>query len=225
MVDVGFIDMQEVGQVAVAYDMPPVLTSADGSRLPRVPGFDLWVAANDADASNIQTTEHDWVLFHTPTMDSQCVPDTAPTKVSYYGLSWSFRCLGVIAADQLEVVSVRTQPDWIRPGESVSLVTNLSPLTEDWESIPLKAFVHLVDDGGTIVAQADHFLFEGASRPVPAGVLLTDRHNLHASSDLKPGTYRLVMGFYRADNLERIPLAGNPTIENDAIVVGTIAIQ
>ena len=52
-----------------------------------------------------------------------------------------------------------------------------------------------------------------------------DEHELHTPSDVKPGTYRLVMGFYLADTLERIPLAGNPAVENNAIEVGTIAIQ
>jgi hypothetical protein len=224
-VDVGFIDMQEVDRVAEAYYMPPVLTSAGGSRLPRVPGFELWVAANYADSSRIQTSEHDWVLFHTPTMDKQCVPDSTATKMSYQRSLWSFRCLRVFAADRLELVSVRMQPDRIHPGEAISLVMNVVIQAGDWERAPLKAFVHLVDDQGTTVTQADHFLFEGKSEPFQDGVLLADTHELRIPPDLRPGTYQLVVGFYRADTLERISLGGNPTVTNDAIVVGTIDID
>jgi hypothetical protein len=224
-VDVGFIDMQEVSQVAEAYDMPPVLTSVGGSRLPRVPGFELWVAANYADSSRIQTSEHDWVLFHTPIMDKQCVPDSTATKMSYQRSPWSFRCLRVFAADRLELVSVRMQPDRIHPGEAITLVMNVVIQAGDRERAPLKAFVHLVDDQGTTVTQADHFLFEGKSEPFPDGVLLADTHELRIPPDLRPGTYQLVVGFYRADTLERISLGGDPTVTNDAIVVGTIDID
>jgi 4-amino-4-deoxy-L-arabinose transferase-like glycosyltransferase len=224
-VDVGFIDMQEVDRVAEAYHMPPVLTSVGGSRLPRVPGFELWIAANYADSSHIRTSEHDWVLFHTPTMDSQCVPDSAATKVSYQRSTWLFRCLHMPAADQLELVSVRLQPDRIHPGESIKLVMNVVIQPGDWERTSLKAFVHLVDDQGTTVAQADHFLFEDTSEHFPAGVLLADSHDLWASPEVRPGIYRLVIGFYQADTLERLRLGSNPTAENDAIVVGTIDIR
>ena len=224
-VDVGFIDMQEVDQVAEAYDMPPVLTSVGGSRLPRVPGFDLWVAANYADSSNIQTSEHDWILFHSPTKDWQCVPDSDSTQVSYQGATWLFRCLHVLVADHLELATVRMRPDRVHPGEAINLIMNVVPLTENWESVPLKAFVHLVDDMGTAVAQADHFLFEDASEPVPVGVLLADIHELQTSPNLRPGEYSLVIGFYRSDTLERLPLKGNPGVENDAIVVGTVYVQ
>ncbi len=117
------------------------------------------------------------------------------------------------------------QPDRILPGEAIKLVMNVILLTPNWESVPLKAFVHLVDDQGATVAQADHFLFEGASESFPADALLADMHELRTPPDLRPGTYRLVIGFYQADTLERIPLEGSPRVKSDAIVVGTIDIH
>ena len=68
-----------------------------------------------------------------------------------------------------------------------------------------KAFVHLLDANGTIVAQSDALPAEGyaTNRWLPGEVVL-DRHTLRLPSDLPPGEYRLVAGLYEPISMYRL---------------------
>jgi hypothetical protein len=78
-----------------------------------------------------------------------------------------------------------------------------------------KVFVHLLDEGGRIVAQADAFP-AGGKRPTTgwlAGEVVADRYALALPGDLKAGSYRLATGLYDPEyNLRVESVAGREAI-------------
>lgn len=73
----------------------------------------------------------------------------------------------------------------------------------------LSRFVHVLDESGVLVAQGD-------DQPIPADESWMERVVLE--NDLPPGTYRVVTGWYRLPEVERL------VIEDDAAVDNTIEI-
>lgn len=87
-------------------------------------------------------------------------------------------------------------------------------------------FVHVRDSSGNTVAQADIQPLAGTyptSRWQP-GEIVTDEILLPLPPDLPPGTYRLLVGMYRWDTLQRLPVRNDPSGEN-AILLESIKIQ
>lgn len=85
-------------------------------------------------------------------------------------------------------------------------------------------FVHLLDDGGRIVAQHDG-LPDGGEYPTDfwaAGELIADRHRLSPGA---AGEYRLAVGLYLAENGERLPLSGPGGQTGDAAGLGPVEIK
>lgn len=71
-------------------------------------------------------------------------------------------------------------------------------------------FVHLVGQGGQIVAQHDG-MPEGGSYPTGAwevGETIEDEHPLAIAADVPPGDYRLLVGLYRLETETRLPVVG-----------------
>jgi hypothetical protein len=69
-------------------------------------------------------------------------------------------------------------------------------------------FVHLVDDGGHILAQLDAQPASG-TRPTSGwlpGEYVTDRHQLTVPEDAAPGPVRVMVGLYDPATLERLPI-------------------
>ncbi len=73
-----------------------------------------------------------------------------------------------------------------------------------------KVFVHLLDEGGRIVTQADAFP-AGGKRPTTgwlAGEVIADRYALALPDDLKAGSYQLAAGLYDPESSKRLRTAG-----------------
>lgn len=82
-------------------------------------------------------------------------------------------------------------------------------------------FLHLLDDAGNIVAQADsqpHWLTPYPSSRWQTGETILDSHTIAAP--LPPGTYRLRLGVYNWQTFERLPL----TSGEDSLIVGEVTI-
>lgn len=94
----------------------------------------------------------------------------------------------------------------------------LSSVDEDYA-----VFVHLLDEAGTIVAQADGIPVEGRYPTSAWGVgeEIVDSHLMTLSSDLPGGRYRLVAGLYHPDDGSRLPLAAG---QGDSVVLGEITV-
>lgn len=101
-------------------------------------------------------------------------------------------------------------------------------LTLFWQSgqIPFgaKVFVHLRDEQNNTVAQADHFIYDGK---VPGSrwdsltendTVIRDGAALVIPPDITPGRYRLLIGFYHPESLERLPVVNDQSGENGVIL-------
>jgi 4-amino-4-deoxy-L-arabinose transferase-like glycosyltransferase len=78
----------------------------------------------------------------------------------------------------------------------------LAPIGQDYT-----VFVHLVDAEGVIVAQGDGPPVEGRypTSLWSAGEQILDRHVISLPDGVTPGLYRVAVGWYRPDTLERLP--------------------
>jgi hypothetical protein len=100
-------------------------------------------------------------------------------------------------------------------------------LTLFWQgAIPIgaKVFVQMRDANNGTVAQADHFIYDGK---VPASrwpallkndTAIRDGATLIVPSELTPGPYRVVIGFYHPETFERLGVVNDQSGENAAIL-------
>jgi hypothetical protein len=94
---------------------------------------------------------------------------------------------------------------------------------------PYKVFVQLRSEQDQIVAQADHYIFEGF---ITSSILqqlkeqdewLRDTADMRLPQELPPGTYRFLVGLYDPDTLERVPVVADQSGEN-AVLLETVTI-
>lgn len=115
-------------------------------------------------------------------------------------------------------------------GEGPFAPGDVVPVTLFWEADAppgrYKVFLHLMDDGGNLVAQNDAEP-RGDLSPTfiwSVGERVTDRHGVYLPPDLPPGVYRLMAGMYRVDTGERssLTLDGEPagdSLELEEVVI------
>jgi hypothetical protein len=96
----------------------------------------------------------------------------------------------------------------------------LSPLPYDYT-----AFVHLRDDAGHNVAQADHQPLAPVYPPTlwPVGEIIRERSILTLPEEVPAGTYSLWVGLYRLDTLKRLPIVDDHSGEN-AVLLGQVVV-
>jgi 4-amino-4-deoxy-L-arabinose transferase-like glycosyltransferase len=116
----------------------------------------------------------------------------------------------------------------IAPDGTVQLGLYWRPLADQFTRV-YKVFVQLRGDQDQIVAQADHFIFEG----LLTGLMidqhrdqkewLRDTAHLNLPPALPSGTYRLLVGLYDPETLERVPIVADQSGEN-AVVLETVTV-
>ena len=122
-----------------------------------------------------------------------------PTDANFVEPDGSLLRLAGVSALELEP---QPDPDTGRALLAVELAWQAdSPIEGNY-----KAFVHLVDDAGVIVAQSDAIPAGdyATSRWLPQEVVV-DRHHLLLPADLAPGVYHLVAGLYEPVENYRLP--------------------
>jgi hypothetical protein len=105
------------------------------------------------------------------------------------------------------------------------------PVVLYWQSLgtmdtDYTVFVHLRDSGNVTRAAADHRPFEGVvptTRWIPGGVV-KDVAWLELPPDLPVGDYRLWVGLYRVDTLQRLTVTQDVSGEN-AIELGMVRVE
>jgi hypothetical protein len=115
------------------------------------------------------------------------------------------------------------------PGASEIGAGDELEVTFYWEALEptdasYRAFVHLVDAAGNIVAQHDG-IPAGGELPTniwAQGEIVADTHTLSLPPDLAPGAYALRLGLYLPDTGERLPVTGDQPHPDNALEVGTI---
>jgi 4-amino-4-deoxy-L-arabinose transferase-like glycosyltransferase len=87
-------------------------------------------------------------------------------------------------------------------------------------------FVQLRDAANTTLASADYQPYQGVAPTSkwPPGATLQSMTWLHLPPELPPGLYRIYVGLYRPDTLDRVPLQADLSGEN-ALVLGPLEVQ
>jgi len=105
-----------------------------------------------------------------------------------------------------------------RPGDTL-------PLTLVWEArrrpqTDYAIFVQVRDDQNNTLARADHQPYKALlpTSSWPAGTVLPETTWLSLPLDLPAGTYKIYVGLYRPDTLERLPLLNDTSGENALIL-------
>jgi len=119
------------------------------------------------------------------------------------------------------LVGFTANPTVIEPGEEVQLTLFWQP-----KSIPfgLKAFVQVRDAQNNTVAQDDHFIYDDVvpisrwPKLLAGDEYIRDGAVLKIPADLPPGTYRVLVGFYHPETLQRIAVANDQSGENALIL-------
>ncbi len=149
-------------------------------------------------------------------------------RVSLYGL-------GPLPEEPQVVVRARWGPEILLHGyalgEGPFAPGDVVPVTLFWEANAppgrYKVFLHLMDEGGTLVAQNDAEP-RGDLSPTfiwSVGERITDRHGVYLPPDLPPGRYWLKVGMYRPDTGERLPLSLDETPAGDSLELGELVVR
>ena len=116
-------------------------------------------------------------------------------------------------------------------GEGPFAPGDVVPVTLFWEADAppgrYKVFLHLMDDGGNLVAQNDAEP-RGDLSPTfiwSVGEGVTDRHGVYLPPHVLPGIYRLRVGMYRVDTGERLPLLLDGVDAGDSLELGGVMVR
>jgi hypothetical protein len=116
----------------------------------------------------------------------------------------------------------------IKPDGSVQLGLYWRPQAASFPKT-YKVFVQLRNEQDQIVAQADHYIYEGFITGAlmkelrDQGEWLRDTADLSLPSDLPAGTYRLLVGLYDPDTFERLTVVADESGEN-AVLLETVTV-
>ncbi len=117
-----------------------------------------------------------------------------------------YRPLGVRLGDKIVLDGYRLIDEEVRAGGIVRLILHWRAEGEVGEEY--KVFVHLLDEGGEMVAQRDSEPV-GSMRPTSgweAGEEVVDRYGVLVGEGTPSGRYELVVGMYEPESGERLPI-------------------
>jgi hypothetical protein len=136
------------------------------------------------------------------------------------------RAANLVFADQVHLLRYAYPGKSVTSGQAIHLVLTWQAATSP--DFDYSVFVHLLDGNGQIVQQRDGSPV-GGMHPMSTwreGELVTDRYGFLLSDDLPAGEYRIVVGVYRWDTLERLSIVdarGNAV--GDAVDVAEIHVE
>jgi len=111
-------------------------------------------------------------------------------------------------------------------GDHVSLT--LYWQAEDKTAEPVTAFVHLIDESGSILAQIDRWPAGLPSNTWARGQVIVDEYELPIPVSVQPGKYRLAVGLYDANTGSRLPAQdaeGRRILDDRVILPFTVEIE
>jgi 4-amino-4-deoxy-L-arabinose transferase-like glycosyltransferase len=133
------------------------------------------------------------------------------------------RDLQVSWQDGLDLVGYDLDPEDLQPGEALTVTLHWQ--ARDWVGGAYTTFVHLVGPGGEMIDQADGPPFRGLHHTdhwIP-GERLRDERSLSVPVGSPAGRYRVEVGWYDPETLERLPLIQGGDASTVAYVpVGTL---
>lgn len=126
-----------------------------------------------------------------------------------------------------DLVGYRLKPASARPGDTVRLILVWRALQTPTQSF--KVFVHVYgqDNVNTIYAQKDNEPGDGALPTlgwVP-GEYLEDEYPLPLDASLASGLYRIGVGMYDPDTLQRLPIQSDDGQITDSFIIGQLEVK
>jgi len=109
---------------------------------------------------------------------------------------------------------------WQRARQVTLFWTPLAPIPDDYT-----VFVHVRDAQGANVAQRDAQPLGGdyPTHQWRAGETVIDPYRIDLPAGLPPGEYRILVGMYRLETMERLPVAGDTSGEN-VVILGAVTL-
>ncbi len=110
--------------------------------------------------------------------------------------------------DTVELIGYMANPSSVKAGDTTELALYWRPLQTTGANATV--FIHLVDDEGNLIAQHDSQPVNDAY-PLPLwqpDTVIRDTHQLTLPADLPVGQYKLYVGLYNPDSLQRWPVVG-----------------
>jgi hypothetical protein len=210
-------------QPGVVYRDRYLLTLATNTEAPTVGALHAGLRSVGGGSLSSRVDQHpiDLVLLDlVPIHTSEPVSDEVTHKV------------GARLGEAITLVGYDLPAEHVRPGDKVSVT--LVWRAEGEPRSDYTAFLHLMDEHGTLVSQSDHPPIDGAyptSFWAPKQVV-RDAHILTIDPSASPGRHLLVAGMYHSQTRDRLPShipGGEPSsgirIEDKAIVVGQLIVQ
>ncbi len=121
--------------------------------------------------------------------------------------------------EYVELIAAQPGPPAVLPGSTV-------PFTLTWRCVQqpdgdYMVLVHVLSEGGDIITQGDGPPLAGSfpTRLWEPGDVVIDGRRLQLPKDVPPGAYTVVVGWYRLDTMERLPVRdeANRPVPNAAI--------
>lgn len=110
--------------------------------------------------------------------------------------------LPVNVGEQIALLGYETEPDAVRPGSELTLLTAWRVLNESHR--PLKLFAHLLDVNGQVVSGQDRLDVPTAGWH--AGDVFVQAYRLAVPETGETETYQLEIGWYDGETLRRLPV-------------------
>jgi hypothetical protein len=179
------------------------------SVLPDAPRFDgrLRVSVRDAGGQSL-----DQVVFDQIPVRSTSLPASA------------IALPGVNLGDQISLLGYQVSAASLAPGQAVDVTLYWraeTPINFDYT-----VFVQLLGADGNIYGQDDAQPVNGLlpTSQWTGGEVVADPHRFSVAPDAPPGDYRLMVGMYRWDTGQRLPVVDDTTGQN-AVILSPVRIQ
>lgn len=203
----GRYDLERLAALTGRYDVQTVVLWRE--RLAWVPGYRDWVEAHYLARRDFGSTHS---IFYGRRLDSAASIE---------------RRSDVRLGDDVRLLGYKVNGDApLKAGDLLSLTLYWqaeSRVEEDYT-----VFVHLVGPDGQVWAQKDNPPVRGLypTHLWAKGEIVTDRYDLLPGSDAPAGKYQLLVGMYRPQTLQRLPLSGpDGTPQGDAITLSTVTLE
>ncbi|MFB0535942.1 MAG: hypothetical protein ACETWR_13290 [Anaerolineae bacterium] len=135
---------------------------------------------------------------------------------------------GSLLSGKIELVGYEVEEEPMRPGGALELTLYWRARAEIEESYIV--FTHLLDGEGKVQGQRDGIPVEGMypTSSWLAGQVVEDKHRIPISDTAPAGSYRIAVGMYELDSLERLEAVdaeGNPLSEGQIVLDTRVEVE